>query len=185
MNTIRFIFLLWLLVGVLPAAAQTEDLIFWEEGKRLTWQDFAGGVPAEGFAAQSALSIHYTVCKRSIWNGKVVMMVACTFQKSQSPVLKSEMHPLVLRREQAHFDIAEMFARKLRKEFSESKLHTGNVELEAKRLYEKLMLEYKVYQQLFDIEAQHGKEREALLEKWERKIANELKALEHYKDNNC
>ena len=164
--------------------AQNVDLIFWEEGKKLTWQDFTEGTPTREAVAQAALSIHYTVCKRSIWNGKVALRVDCIFQKSYTLVSSSGMRPLVLRHEQPHFDIAEVFARKLRKAFFDSKLHVGNVDEEAKGLLDKVMLEYTNHQQMFDTKIWYGAEEETQL-KWERRIAEELKLPENYKDNNC
>lgn len=184
MIKMRLIFLFFMLMNTLQASAQSDDLIFWEEGKKLTWQDFTEGIPSRGAAAQSALSIHYTVCKRSIWNGKVALRVDCTFQKSKSLVSKPDIYPMLLRHEQLHFDIAEVFARKLRKEFSNSKLHLGNVDEETKRIYFKVMLEYENFQRMFDLESRHGTEKDTQL-KWERKVQEELKLLENYKDNGC
>jgi hypothetical protein len=89
-------------------------------------------------------------------------------------VSKLDIHPLLLGHEQLQFDIAEVFARKLRKEFAASKLHTGNVDEEAKGLYHKAMLEYHNFQQMFDIETHHGIEKDTQL-KWERRITEELK----------
>lgn len=184
MNTFRFALLVFLLIYALQASAQSDDIIFWEEGRRLTWQDFTEGTPGPGVAAHSALSIHYTVCKRSIWNGKVALRVDCTFQKSNSLVSTPNIHPLLLGHEQLHFDIAEVFARKLRKAFATSKLHTGNVDEEAKRLYQKVMLEYMNFQRMFDIETRYGAEKDVQL-KWGRRVAEELKQLENYKDSGC
>ncbi len=112
------------------------------------------------------------------------MKVECTFKKSNSFITQQGKNTLILSHEQLHFDIGELFARKLRLEFANSKINVDNVEGQAETIFQKVQLEYNSFQRMFDIDTQHGTKAEKQ-SKWELKVAEELKSLEKYKTDNC
>ncbi|MCX2740410.1 hypothetical protein [Pontibacter anaerobius] len=179
----KYIFLLCFLFISVSAHCQTNELLLWTEGDKLTWDDFKGVPKNTDYDAGSALMISYTVCKRSVWNGKVILKVDCTFDRDVSWV-SGEKTDLLLSHEQLHFDVAELFARRLRKEFAVNKLNIDNVDNNAKSYSDRIRLEYENFSSLYDIDTQHGTVKEKQLE-WEIKVKKELKALESYKNNKC
>jgi predicted secreted Zn-dependent protease len=158
--------------------------ILWIEGERLTWDNFRGTPTDTIHAAKISYEISYSVCKKSIWNGKVVLKVECIFHQNVSWVSRQMLHPLLLRHEQLHFDIAELYTRKLRKEFEDSKLNVDTVEKKASSIFDKVDKECLDYQRVYDKETYHGTIEDKQIE-WELKIKDELKALENYKKNHC
>ncbi len=66
MNIKGFIFLFIFIFSAYFVQAQQNDLILWEEGKKLTLSDFVEVPSNPEFAARSSISLQYSVCKRSI-----------------------------------------------------------------------------------------------------------------------
>jgi hypothetical protein len=179
----RLVLLFYFLLYSIFAHCQSNEILAWTEDYKLTWDDFKGAPGSNKYEAASALVMSYAVCKRSIWNGKVSLKVDCAFDKNASWV-SVQKTDLLLRHEQLHFDIAELFARRLRKEFAINKLNVDNVDFKAKSLSDKVFMEYKNFSSFYDIDTAHG----TIVEKqsaWEQKIKKELKALENFKDKEC
>jgi predicted secreted Zn-dependent protease len=88
----------------------------------------------------------------------------------------------VLRHEQKHFDIVELYARKLRKLINANN-YSSAIELTIKSdsLYAIIDKEMDVYQDKYDDEtdgSMNGEQQRA----WEKKITNEISELEAYKN---
>src|SRR5574338_86889 len=110
---------LWIIALVFSLTMQAqnskEELIPWQAGRKLSWNDYYGKPdPASDAAASTAtyLGIEY-----SFSNNNFSYKISCSFSKEKSWVrFKND---LVLSHEQGHFDITELFARKLNKVMSE------------------------------------------------------------------
>ena len=97
---------------------QTPSIV-WSPDRKLTWDDFKRK-PKEGTGldAESTVYIESSTpieCK----NGKVVYNVRAVFEPDESWVDPTKKSDALLAHEQGHFDLAELYARKLRKKLSE------------------------------------------------------------------
>lgn len=155
--------------------AQEYETISWSE-KRLTWKDFKGEPPtSDRVAATTASGISYrfsTSGTRSAF--KVDYEVSTHFYPKKSwykPELADE---VVLSHEQLHFDISELFARKLRKELSEATFTPENVKKKIKALYNRNNQELNDFQNRYDEETNFSRNRENQ-SLWNKKVAEALK----------
>ena len=169
-------------------APVTEE-VPWEEGRRLTWGDFRGTPPpdAGGEAAQLAYEVRYRcVYEASPLGGAflarpVELAVELVMIPERSWVRPWARTPEVLRHEQAHFDLAEVYRRLL--ELSLSGLSaTGRSPEEAiARLKDLVAGAFRGVrarmdraQRLYDEETSHGRDPQAQRE-WEGMIAGWLR----------
>ena len=77
--------------------------------------------------------------------------------------------------EQLHFDISELFARKMRKQLSK-KHFTKRVKSEINAIYESILKELSDFQNLYDAETNFSRNKEQQLF-WNRKIQEALKEI--------
>lgn len=101
-------------------------------------------------------------------------------------LLKSWKHPiktknLNINHEQGHFDIAEIYARKLRKEFLENVKTEKDYQLKFKLIYQVMYGEFLDYQNYYDNITKRGTNAEKQNE-LDAEIKAQLKKLEHYKN---
>lgn len=80
---------------------------------------------------------------------------------------------VILSHEQLHFDIAELYARKFRKQLSETQFST-DIKAEVKELYQKVLKELYIYQNKYDRETNFSRDRKQQ-QYWNAMIADALK----------
>ena len=85
----------------------------------------------------------------------------------------------ILQHEQGHFDITELFARKLAKELKEYKFNPRKYQDDVSKIYKKLMDEKEEYQNKYDKETDFSRNKEQQAE-WLEKIKDELDELDEY-----
>lgn len=129
MYWLRFAYLLWLagfweVLGSLPAScclAPPGDMVYWRAGRPLRWNDFQAHtclLPAKAsertVGACSATAITVLPCTDQ--RGRSTFRVDSYFIRSRSWVRDSTRYDnrLVLLHEQVHFNINELYARKIR-----------------------------------------------------------------------
>ena len=134
----------------------------WSADRRLTWRDFQGAAPQEGEeAAKTAYGVYYG------WkcNGRELeFLVIAAFHRDQSWVkavvlTDSAESRRVLAHEQTHFNIAELYARRMRRRFAglsrPCRMSDDQLGAEARRILD----EERVMQRRYDAETGHGLER--------------------------
>lgn len=155
------------------------DVIEWNANRPLTWDDFQG-VPQKRFAAAST---SYDILKdyQHKGQGKMSVEIKAVFFKDKSWKKHQWMNELVLEHEQKHFDIVELFARKLRKKMAMTS-YTSRADFVAKlnSFYTDNDLEMDKYQDRYDEETD-GSLNGDMQRGWNRNIAAELKSLEAYR----
>lgn len=155
-----------------------KDLVIWEEGIKLKWSDFQSknfvgiGVTA---ASMIRLKLDYEIDSKGVW-----FKVQNLFYKKESTV-RSDRTDYVLSHEQGHFDIGEVYARKIRKElFSIKKtIDRSNYQIldSVYRTYNKLMINE---QALYDLETRYSND--TIKQKiWNARIQDMLDSLDLYK----
>jgi hypothetical protein len=158
---------------------ERKDIIIWEEGKFLTWDDFQGK-PAKRF---SAASTHYNTFKTTEEKGgKAEVVVEAVFYKNKSWKKVSWINQQVLEHEQKHFDIVELYARKLRKQIREYKYSSyENLKTISDSLYDAMDKEMDNFQDQYDDETDASMNGDKQRE-WNRKIIEGLKEFSAYKN---
>ena len=87
---------------------------------------------------------------------------------------------MVLHHEQLHFDIAELFARRLRKIYQEQITDIRSWNLNGERLYWQLIKEYEKYQDDYDRDIYADPSKQA---DWTTRVRNEMALLAQYAAN--
>lgn len=170
-----FVGVLILLIGT---STDTPDIIYWDKDYKLTWDDFEG-TPRFDYESISALTssgiVHYKGCK----DGKIIYKIQAYFEKHESWVKDEARTDHHLEHEQLHFDITELYTRKLRKALTQRVFMCGE-EADFEIFTESLVEGWQSEQQAFDLLTRHSMDREAQQE-WVAKIHAELAELEAYK----
>lgn len=164
---------------------QDETTIVWKESKKLTWDDFQESTdPNHQGAAKTSYQIRITPEEVSLdEQGNIIdydaMSVQAEFNKEHSwSTVKSD--TIVLQHEQLHFDIAELFARKIRKKILENKVANKMTYDTFWADYKKLWKECKTLQKKFDSETNHGRNFEQNVV-WKEFIGTEIEKLVKFK----
>ena len=172
-NYLSLFFLTFLTTSVLFAQ---KNVIKWNKNVQLTWKDFNEKKGSE--LAYSAVAIKL---KPLISNTKRIQLeVYAYFDKKKSRTGIYDDH--VLKHEQLHFLIGELFARKLRKKI----LYTDRQKFfkdrnEFNKLYQENYKEYLEYQKLYDQETTYSVNR-AAQQKWVKKVGKELTDYNRFKN---
>ena len=164
MDPVKFIILPIILLFTGSLEAQ-EETIEWHPDRRLSWDDFRGepesGSPA---AAITASGISYYFSTYEDRNGEMGIRYTVTTHFYPE---KSWYHPnlgdrIILSHEQLHFDISELFARKMRARLASTRF-TRNVKAEVRAIYRKINEELAQFQRRYDEETDFSRNREAQL----------------------
>jgi len=159
-----FIFPLFLL------SQREDDHIKWNENRKLTWDDFK----AEPLKMGSTVAITSTHLgfSYSFANGKITYKIDCWFDKRKSwGLVKNDW---ILKHEQGHFDIAEIFARQLYKSVSEYQYSKTTFQTDLNAIYKSVVERKEKYQQQYDAETDHSRNK-TKQEEWLKKIETDLK----------
>ena len=148
------------------------QVINWCEGHDLKWKDFKGRVPVtSSHAAQTAYEVGFDV---NMSAGKLNFIVTCNFLPNKSWVRKKDANDYILRHEQLHFDIAEIYARKIRKELNEADITVQNLQAKVDKIYNKNWSALTKMQRDYDQETKHSINKKEQAE-WDAKITDLLK----------
>lgn len=151
--------------------------LLWESNRKLQWGDFKGKPKYwSNFAAQTVTTIEQSYsCEEEVF----VFNIIAKFNKAKSWT-KTSKSKRILAHEQKHFDLTELYARKMRKEYSQLKkpCHMGRVALN--KIYNDLFEELRQLQILYDVETDHGLKPKAQ-QKWNAFIEEGLHNYNNYK----
>ena len=150
------------------------DYISWNPERRLSWDDFTASTPSQ--TDDAALTTTYVGFSYTKTGSTINYNIECKFQKSRSwGRIKTE---YILKHEQGHFDIAEIFSRKLNKEIREY-LAKSNKHEGLNPIYTRVMTEKREMQEEYDEQTNHSinKSKQA---QWNQKIQEMLEELEPF-----
>ncbi|MBI5857608.1 MAG: DUF922 domain-containing protein [Sphingobacteriales bacterium] len=169
--------ILLLIPSALFAQSADEEMLEWNASKKLTWNDYQSKPEPQSDAAASTttyLKIEYNISSNSFG-----YKINSWFSKTRSwGRYKTD---FILLHEQGHFDIAEIFARKLNKRMSEYKFNWNTYNKDLKRIYDDIMHEKEEMQDEYDNETNHSINKEKQ-EEWLKKIEELLDGLKKYAD---
>jgi hypothetical protein len=168
---------MYLLAFSLSASCQgnEEQMIAWKESRPLTWDDYKGRPDTNSDAAASTstfLKVEFHVSQ-----GEFSYSIQCAFSPAQS--WGRSKTPGILKHEQGHFDITEVFARKLHQQLVAYRFNPSSYKTDLSQIYNTITREKEKFQDQYDRETDHSRKPEEQ-EKWSRKIAGMLKELKDY-----
>lgn len=164
------------------ASSYVEDeKIPWSADRRLSWEDFKGVPnPADDFVASTNSGISFSFSyKESKGHKELTYQVLSNFYPDLSWRLPDMDSEYILQHEQTHFDISELFARKLRKSLAEIEDEPNFQEL-AKERYHQMESERREMQLQYDQESDHSNSKEDEF-RWRTFVSAQLKAHDSWK----
>jgi hypothetical protein len=167
-------FCLLLIPAVLFAQSRDEELLEWSASRKLTWKDYKADPERGSDAAASTTS--YLAIEYNIRSNSFGYKIQSKFSKTRSWGLHKTDY--ILSHEQGHFDIAEIFARKLHKKMSEYQFNKKTYQKDLNKIYQEILDEKEKMQNDYDKETNHSIKKEKQAE-WLKKIS---KMLEEYED---
>ena len=162
----------WLLVHL--GYGQKDELVLWTPGKKLTWSDFKGK-PAKisNAAAITASGITYSFSAQGTKDRmELNFKVETHFYPNKSWYKPKLANPMILSHEQLHFDISEVYARKLRYILAKTTF-TSNAKFEVKEIYKNILRELNDFQNQYDSETNFSRDTVQQLV-WNEKIKKAL-----------
>ncbi|RKR06497.1 uncharacterized protein DUF922 [Maribacter vaceletii] len=174
MDVLRFFILIFFSVSIL--SAQDYTTILWDSNNKLTWENFKGKIPLHSRAAATTASgVTYKYSAQRIRGElNVSFIVSAYFYPKKSWYNPSLCDSLILSHEQLHFDISELYARKLKRKLDATTFTHGSLKKEVKSIYNVVMAELNSYQNLYDKETNFSRDLEEQL-RWNKKIREALK----------
>jgi hypothetical protein len=159
---------------------QKEDnKIYYDKNRPLVWADFKGKPDnTTKLLALTASNMEYGFSSKD--NDATITMNRF-FDKTKSWVKETGKTDYLLKHEQGHFDMNEIYFRKFVKLLKEHKFYAKTLTDDFKKMYSTISSELYKQQDLYDKETNHSII-EAKQKEWNEKIARELKELEQYQD---
>ena len=139
----------------LPAKRDNSSRISWDINNQIEWKDFKGRVKKTSpLDAYTMLGISVEIIGQK--NGKVDMGVFGYFEKNKSWVKPGEKTNHLLSHERKHFDLCEVFRRKLIKNLEASKTYNyDSFSDEIEKIFNKNFEDYTKEQERYDEETHH------------------------------
>jgi hypothetical protein len=154
-----------------------EELITWSEGKKLTWADYKGKAKPDTDAAASTAT--YLGIEYNFGNKGFDYKITCSFSRTKSWGLHKTDY--ILAHEQGHFDIAEIFARKLNMEMINYRFNKNSFKEDLKKIYLSITSAKEEMQNDYDRETNHSIIKDKQVE-WLKKIDQLLTEHKEFAD---
>jgi hypothetical protein len=160
--------------GFAPYPEDSTEKLVWDQKKRLAWHDFRKDkVLAQTEAAESWTGIEFS---GNCENGEFTFEVDAIFHRDSSWVVPGRWNERLLDHEQGHFDLAELYARKLSQALRNLESPCENMELTRGLIQNILQLNQQQLEQeqrRYDIETRHGTNRKRQ-ESWNEFLRSQL-----------
>lgn len=175
MNIIKTIIAVLFFLILTKSWGQEFEGILWIEGQKLTWSDFKGVPPSDSKAvAVTGSGITYKFSSYFKKGKKQIDFNVSTYFYPNSSWYKPELcDSLILSHEQLHFDITEIYARKMRKELDRTSF-SKNIKAEVRAIYNKINKELNDFQNLYDTSTNYSRNEEQQII-WNKKITRVLR----------
>lgn len=177
----KLLFTIFFVLHTTFGAFVEEEKVLWREGERLSWRMFKGQPETIGsFVASTNSGISLSFGIRTSGDEVIIdYTVSCFFYPEKSWYAKENVNDEILAHEQTHFDISELFARKLRKKFDEIPKNKAFKDA-ATIVYRKNEEERVLMQDQFDVETDHSRLRDKEVF-WEAYVQKQLALYDDWK----
>lgn len=172
---------LFLSIFILPAFSylpENKELISWSAIRKLRWSDFKG----KPFNAKSELAVTDYSISYSIHSfGDMLHIVVKNCFSPQTSWTKDSTRKLLLIHEQGHFDLVEIYARKIRQALRNVNFKYDSVSKQFNRIYAYYYDQLNAERDAYDVVTEYSMN---LIEqkRFGMKIDSTLKLLDAYKD---
>jgi len=155
------------------------NTVVWSKERKLTWDDYWGKPPLTSkFAAVSSLDIKY---KSKTKKDTLFYTLINKVDKNTSWVYPVSKKSRLLIHEQTHFNILELYCRKIREHISKMSINKKEYKQVLARSYANFYKQYQQTDSIYDKETNFSNNI-PIQEKWNNKIDTELIMLEKYSD---
>ncbi|MVO09030.1 hypothetical protein GOQ30_07600 [Flavobacterium sp. TP390] len=176
MNKIFIIFIGVIFFLLSNKSIDKKNLVQWCSERKLNWDDFLGTPDTiNNPLADAAVFTSLEITKNEFIDGLPRLEVKSFFIKSKSWRIVNDSSTLA--HEQLHFDIAEIYARKIRKAFDSLNKLKVNHSGPYSKVFSILAQEKNEYNMLYDLNVYSNKEKQ---KEWSLIVAKELEELQAY-----
>jgi hypothetical protein len=180
-------FLLALSFAVCTAILSAQDIaaIEYSPDRDFNWSMFKGKINprhiAEMGSNTGAVTVSSLSYKSQVYGRTAKIRVSALFNPTESWTRYPKLnHPNeALNHEKRHFDICEIYARKIRKAITLAHLDRKNFNQQVDYIFKKIVVDYRAAQNRYDRETKHSID-EDQQERWNAIIDAELKSLAEY-----
>lgn len=160
---------------------KSDQSITWQVNQKLSWDNFKGKPDPNSDAAavtSSGITFGYRLSRVNNLVESINVEATAHFYPEKSWVKSDEADNHILGHEQLHFDITELYTRKLRKAISEVVI-SQNVNNILDEIHSKIVTDLNNFENLYDSETDFSRDFETQA-KWQVLIKRELEALKSY-----
>ena len=163
----------------------SETDITWSDSRPLTWKDFVGTIDNKSFGI--ALTASSIICKPYFINDSIMLWIETIFISDHSWKKRPDLDSFDLAHEQTHFNITELFSRRLRLIIDgtlkpEKYINTSDLLFKIDSSLTILSIECEKMQNLYDKETNHSMNRAEQI-KWNYSICKDLERLKKWTTN--
>lgn len=155
--------------------APESEVIYWSADRKLTWADFRGK-PDYNYTDVSALTSSGVLHLKGCQDGRIVYKIYAYFEKQQSWVKPEALTQHHLQHEQIHFDITQLYARKLEQALDSEVFACSDGEM-FEQFVQDFLQQWQKAQFHYDLYTHYSMRTEQQLE-WQQKVATELSEFE-------
>jgi len=143
------------IVATISIPEESNDFIPWTYDQRLIWEDFQCE-PKKGTDAVASTSTTLGIAYE-ITDGRMTYDISCNFSRQKSwGLMKTD---YILAHEQGHFDITEVFARKLNEALQNYVFNKKTFKKDINEIYQSIVKEKENFQKTYDEETDHSRNR--------------------------
>ncbi len=158
------------------AASTSYNEIIWTKHDPLVWDDFSHKPMNEHFGALTATGIPYSFTSK---HTSFEIEVFAVFDRDESWVNKTFANEKLLAHEQVHFDITELWTRKLRKSIEEADFVNAEI---LNSFYNVHLSDLRRMQAFYDEETHHSLQ-STEQQRWVNFVKKELQVLDAYQSS--
>jgi hypothetical protein len=163
------------IVAPVAKPEESNDFIPWSLDQRLIWEDFQCE-PKKGTDAVASTSTTLGIAYE-ISDGHMTYDITCNFSKQKSwGLMKTD---YILAHEQGHFDITEIFARKLHQALQNYVFNKRTFKKDINEIYQSVVKEKEEFQKAYDEQTDHSRNRKVQYE-WLNQIQQLLDETQPY-----
>jgi len=161
--------------------SQLKDEILWEDAVKLKWEDFKGKAPEKNTIGLKKAETYYAIELDSEYvEGQLpYCIIKVFFIKNKSWTITNNKE--VLAHEQLHFNIGELFARKIRQRFIELNIQGIKDYNLYNDEFNNFLKQERVFQEKYDKEVFFNSKKQL---EWKTEITKQLEELKEYKLHN-
>jgi hypothetical protein len=167
-------------VALLSFVNPKDDLISWGS-RSIEWSDFKAR-PNTSFKTVALTASTITLNSKYDANNNLIIVIENFFITNKSWTSTSD--SIVLEHERRHFDLSEVYARKIRKALKEKKFNVKKLNEEVNAVFVKYNKDLGNQQKLYDSETNHSINK-TMQKQWSARIEAELIELSEFGDAAC